>query len=505
MIRAGYKIECDDDYDRNLNNKSNVTYTTETTRYVKRESSHSDEGGSDIAPTHFSRYPQLSVASGDTDIELYDFDVGALTPKKRKQVKNACTNCQKACKKCDNGRPCPRCVKYGLQESCSDSVRKERRRGVKRGPYKKKGSDETNFPLPHTPGPPLLSNIARSVLDFNSSSASSSSFTFPSSSESSSPTSAAQSDNVTSSANGGTISNTISTTTTTTTVPNISGSTSKVESDAQSDESDLMKLNILSQLCSAVLDNNSPSDASAAATATTTISDDAAVHNAESKRSSKSSRDGDVMTTVATGAEAIETKSGSRAALEQEEDAGKTIMISVAKRRRRDTRKSRDLDSQTRSADVARDCDDDASFTFVKTNNGKEAADAADCDHSSSHFIETNNDQTSLQKPRPHPHLQTRLPQPLLAKRPSRQRMVTAESIGICDGSPTTTTITCTTSPSANAIDETATAISSISTSSMASQIRSQLQTPLSTPGSTPKRQKRAGVAFRSVASVSSS
>ena len=91
MIRAGYKIECDDDYDRNLNNKSNVTYTTETTRYVKRESSHSDEGGSDIAPTHFSRYPQLSVASGDTDIELYDFDVGALTPKKRKQVKNACS------------------------------------------------------------------------------------------------------------------------------------------------------------------------------------------------------------------------------------------------------------------------------------------------------------------------------------------------------------------------------------------------------------------------------
>lgn len=57
---------------------------------------------------------------------------------KRKQVKNACTNCQKACKKCDDERPCPRCVKYGIAEECQDSIRKERRKGIKRGSYKKK-------------------------------------------------------------------------------------------------------------------------------------------------------------------------------------------------------------------------------------------------------------------------------------------------------------------------------------------------------------------------------
>lgn len=45
---------------------------------------------------------------------------------KRKQVKNACVNCQKACKKCDEGRPCQRCIKYGLEASCRDSERKER-------------------------------------------------------------------------------------------------------------------------------------------------------------------------------------------------------------------------------------------------------------------------------------------------------------------------------------------------------------------------------------------
>ncbi|KAI7870047.1 hypothetical protein BDF14DRAFT_1778819 [Spinellus fusiger] len=65
---------------------------------------------------------------------------------KRKQVKNACTNCQKACKKCDDSRPCPRCVKYGVAETCVNSVRKERKKGIKRGPYKRrlKGDSENN-------------------------------------------------------------------------------------------------------------------------------------------------------------------------------------------------------------------------------------------------------------------------------------------------------------------------------------------------------------------------
>ncbi|OAD75420.1 Zn(2)-C6 fungal-specific transcription factor [Phycomyces blakesleeanus NRRL 1555(-)] len=65
---------------------------------------------------------------------------------KRKQVKNACTNCQKACKKCDDSRPCPRCVKYGVADTCVNSVRKERKKGIKRGPYKRrlKGDSDMN-------------------------------------------------------------------------------------------------------------------------------------------------------------------------------------------------------------------------------------------------------------------------------------------------------------------------------------------------------------------------
>ncbi|CAO3596451.1 unnamed protein product [Absidia cylindrospora] len=61
---------------------------------------------------------------------------------KRRQVKNACTNCQKACKKCDDDRPCSRCIKFGLTETCVSSIRKERRKGMKRGPYKRKGKQD---------------------------------------------------------------------------------------------------------------------------------------------------------------------------------------------------------------------------------------------------------------------------------------------------------------------------------------------------------------------------
>lgn len=85
---------------------------------------------------------------------------------KRKQVKNACVNCQKACKKCDEGRPCSRCVKYGLTDTCQDSTRKERKKGIKRGPYKRRqptsqsgsaSASPSNVPLGNPLGNPPTS------------------------------------------------------------------------------------------------------------------------------------------------------------------------------------------------------------------------------------------------------------------------------------------------------------------------------------------------------------
>ncbi|KAJ3135367.1 hypothetical protein HK100_002858 [Physocladia obscura] len=52
-----------------------------------------------------------------------------------KQAKRACANCRKSCKKCDDVRPCTRCVTQGYDD-CEDVPKKLRIAGVKRGPYK---------------------------------------------------------------------------------------------------------------------------------------------------------------------------------------------------------------------------------------------------------------------------------------------------------------------------------------------------------------------------------
>uniref|UniRef100_A0A7S2TQB9 Zn(2)-C6 fungal-type domain-containing protein n=1 Tax=Lotharella oceanica TaxID=641309 RepID=A0A7S2TQB9_9EUKA len=48
----------------------------------------------------------------------------------RIRVKTACTNCKLAKARCDNGRPCGRCVRRGCESTCVDAVPK--RRGRKR-------------------------------------------------------------------------------------------------------------------------------------------------------------------------------------------------------------------------------------------------------------------------------------------------------------------------------------------------------------------------------------
>jgi len=95
-----------------------------------------------------------SVASSGMPMHIYPYPPALLPTQqpiksKRRQVKNACTNCQKACKKCDDARPCLRCVKYGISEECVDSQRKERQKGIKRGPYKKRDGGSKGMLLSH--------------------------------------------------------------------------------------------------------------------------------------------------------------------------------------------------------------------------------------------------------------------------------------------------------------------------------------------------------------------
>ncbi|CBQ72159.1 related to transcriptional regulator rds2 [Sporisorium reilianum SRZ2] len=50
---------------------------------------------------------------------------GTPTSSKRKKANRACLHCQKAHLTCDDSRPCQRCVKKGLAESCMDGHRKK--------------------------------------------------------------------------------------------------------------------------------------------------------------------------------------------------------------------------------------------------------------------------------------------------------------------------------------------------------------------------------------------
>ncbi|EMR10593.1 hypothetical protein PNEG_01298 [Pneumocystis murina B123] len=94
--------------------------------------------------------------------------------KKRCQVRNACVNCQKSNKKCEEVRPCSRCIKNHLVDSCTNSKRKKRQKGIKRGPYKRRKkivmdnnpiapSMDTMVPLLETPA---TTNMDSSLIDF---------------------------------------------------------------------------------------------------------------------------------------------------------------------------------------------------------------------------------------------------------------------------------------------------------------------------------------------------
>src|ERR1700761_6946496 len=108
--------------------------------YSPHDSSPSGDGNGTWIPLQGMLHSAFGNNNG-----VYPVNIGSLTAtgqfvprSKRKQVKNACINCSTACKKCDNARPCERCKKYGIGDSCVDSARKERKKGVKRGPYKRR-------------------------------------------------------------------------------------------------------------------------------------------------------------------------------------------------------------------------------------------------------------------------------------------------------------------------------------------------------------------------------
>ncbi|KAF9479739.1 hypothetical protein BDN70DRAFT_878505 [Pholiota conissans] len=110
----------------------------------------------DEPPSYTNSSPQHPDNLSGMPLHVYPIPNSYLPPQqplrtKRRQVKNACTHCQKACKKCDDARPCLRCVKYGVSDECVDSQRKERKKGIKRGPYKKRDGKATSVDCSDVP------------------------------------------------------------------------------------------------------------------------------------------------------------------------------------------------------------------------------------------------------------------------------------------------------------------------------------------------------------------
>ncbi|KAK7000250.1 hypothetical protein R3P38DRAFT_2797512 [Favolaschia claudopus] len=56
---------------------------------------------------------------------------------KHRRYTFACSNCRKACRKCDKARPCTRCVRLGTETTCTSTL-VQKRKYTKRSSYRKK-------------------------------------------------------------------------------------------------------------------------------------------------------------------------------------------------------------------------------------------------------------------------------------------------------------------------------------------------------------------------------
>jgi hypothetical protein len=94
-------------------------------------------GAMPIDPDGMHVHPMLDMHMY-SDATIEDTHAVPTVRLKRPQVKNACTNCQKSRKNCDDARPCSRCVKNKCASQCVSSPRKSRRKGTKQTPHMKR-------------------------------------------------------------------------------------------------------------------------------------------------------------------------------------------------------------------------------------------------------------------------------------------------------------------------------------------------------------------------------
>ena len=95
--------------------------------------------------------------------------------KKRKFVRNACTNCRKAHAKCDENLPCGRCVRMKLESSCTPAPSQKRGRKKRKEDYESNNSSASGPAMSSSSGMQFGSPLANTITSPSSSSSSSSS------------------------------------------------------------------------------------------------------------------------------------------------------------------------------------------------------------------------------------------------------------------------------------------------------------------------------------------
>jgi len=119
-----------------VNGQTNVTNPAVTAKTAPVDNLKAVQVNDTQKPTVNSTNTSITTTKSQNNNNVTTAN-GAVRVRKRHQVKVACVNCRKACKKCDEARPCARCIKMDLCATCVDGERKPREKGVRRGPYKR--------------------------------------------------------------------------------------------------------------------------------------------------------------------------------------------------------------------------------------------------------------------------------------------------------------------------------------------------------------------------------
>ncbi|KAI0334105.1 hypothetical protein GY45DRAFT_148071 [Cubamyces sp. BRFM 1775] len=99
------------------------------TALVHRSQLASSEGYTSLdSSTHPS---PAAVSSAGHTMREEQMTAPTTVPRKTRGVKAACTNCRRVSKRCDEGRPCMRCLSRGLADTCANASTKPRRRNMR--------------------------------------------------------------------------------------------------------------------------------------------------------------------------------------------------------------------------------------------------------------------------------------------------------------------------------------------------------------------------------------